>query len=61
MDKWLMCLSIHIAVLQDHKRALDGDGGLNTGGMGAYAPTPLITPKQYQECMHIVQVNVQPI
>jgi phosphoribosylamine--glycine ligase len=28
---------------QDHKRALEGDQGLNTGGMGAYAPTPVIT------------------
>ena len=28
---------------QDHKRALDGDKGLNTGGMGAYAPAPIIT------------------
>ena len=28
---------------QDHKRALDGDFGLNTGGMGAYAPAPVLT------------------
>jgi phosphoribosylamine--glycine ligase len=29
---------------QDHKRVGDGDTGLNTGGMGAYAPAPLGTP-----------------
>jgi phosphoribosylamine---glycine ligase len=28
---------------QDHKRALDGDGGLNTGGMGTYSPVPFLT------------------
>ena len=33
---------------QDHKRALNGDKGLNTGGMGAYAPTPLISKDQLQ-------------
>ena len=30
---------------QDHKRLLEGDRGPNTGGMGAYSPTPVITPE----------------
>lgn len=35
----------------DHKRALDGDKGLNTGGMGTVAPNPYYTPEIADECM----------
>ncbi len=35
----------------DHKRALDGDKGLNTGGMGTIAPNPFYTEEIAKECM----------
>ncbi|MGN1416510.1 MAG: phosphoribosylamine--glycine ligase [Oscillospiraceae bacterium] len=36
----------------DHKRALDGDKGLNTGGMGTIAPNPFYTKEIAEECMN---------
>jgi len=38
----------------DHKRALDGDKGLNTGGMGTVAPNPYYTPAVAKECMETI-------
>jgi len=38
----------------DHKRALDNDEGLNTGGMGTVAPNPYYTPEIAAECMETI-------
>jgi phosphoribosylamine--glycine ligase len=38
----------------DHKRALDGDQGLNTGGMGVIAPNPFYTPEIAETCMQTI-------
>jgi phosphoribosylamine---glycine ligase len=40
-----------LASAQDHKRVGDGDTGPNTGGMGAYSPTPAMTPALEREVM----------
>lgn len=42
---------------QDHKRIFDGDKGSNTGGMGAYAPVPFVTPTLMN---HIHKTILQP-
>ena len=43
-----------LASSQDHKRALDGDEGPNTGGMGAYSPAPVMNASLEQEVIERV-------
>ncbi|MCX8600588.1 MULTISPECIES: phosphoribosylamine--glycine ligase [unclassified Gilliamella] len=40
-----------MATSQDHKRVGDGDTGLNTGGMGAYSPAPVVTDEVFTKVM----------
>ncbi len=42
---------VPLATSQDHKRLRDGDQGPNTGGMGAYSPAPIVTPKLHARVM----------
>jgi len=43
--------ALPLATSQDHKRLRDGDQGPNTGGMGAYSPAPVVTPKLHARVM----------
>ncbi|MGR3806500.1 phosphoribosylamine--glycine ligase [Pasteurella testudinis] len=43
-----------MATSQDHKRVGENDTGLNTGGMGAYSPAPVVTPEIHQRIMQDV-------
>src|ERR1700744_371023 len=43
--------AIPLATAQDHKRVFDHDEGPNTGGMGAYSPTPFVTPEVHEQIM----------
>lgn len=47
---------VPLDVSQDHKRALDGDEGPNTGGMGAYCPAPVVTPEMMDEIVRRVLI-----
>jgi phosphoribosylamine--glycine ligase len=43
--------AVPLASAQDHKRVGEGDTGPNTGGMGAYAPAPVLTPELERQAM----------
>lgn len=46
---------VPLATSQDHKRALDGDKGPNTGGMGVYSPVPILLDGEHERMVQIMQ------
>ncbi|HHY26556.1 MAG TPA: phosphoribosylamine--glycine ligase [Desulfitobacterium dehalogenans] len=55
----LLCLcdgehAVALVPVQDHKRALDGDQGLNTGGMGTYSPPPFWNVEMEEEALRTI-------
>jgi len=47
---------VPMASSQDHKRVFDNDKGLNTGGMGAYSPAPVVTPELAERIMRDIML-----
>lgn len=52
--------ALPMATSQDHKRVGEGDTGLNTGGMGAYSPAPVVTAAVHERVMRdIIEPTVR--